>query len=154
MGRRSGPKRAIAATGTYNSIAAQPLPKKNTPKFRRENLTLQCEHCAFRWRYDVLSVHCSAHRSHHKSERYLHSNWMYHKTQPIQWHKQMATTFHPRTHAFLGDENAKSMNNERRAQGLTQAFRQVAKDQRGINRKIAGVGRFSTRWQTKFPYPV
>ena len=122
---------------------------------RRCDLELRCEHCRFLWRYDTLTVWCPAHPGlHNQREVWLQPTWMYNKQQPFQYWKYLTVSRNPRTGMIMGREDAKSMNNERRAAGLTTQTRNLTKQQQGISRAVSHIGTYSTRWKTRFPLPT
>ncbi|KAG8345208.1 hypothetical protein TRVL_03958 [Trypanosoma vivax] len=120
----------------------------------RDDLKLRCEHCRFEWIHDALCVRCPAQPLHGQREMWLQPTWMWGKQQPYQYYKYMPTVRNPRTGMPLAREDSKSMNNERRSQGLTTRTLNIEKERRGISRAVSKIGRFNTRWKTHFPFPT
>jgi hypothetical protein len=155
LGMRTGPRNAyMAVPAATNYDTRLPVTVKDVKRMRRDQLTLDCPMCRFMWDHETLTVHCPSDATHKKREHWLAHDWMWGKQQPTKYYKAMPVTFNPRTHQFMADEAAKSMNNERRGQGLTTRIRNLAKQQRGISGEYCGIGKWSRRWSVHFPYPV
>ncbi|RNF23477.1 hypothetical protein TcG_01472 [Trypanosoma cruzi] len=122
--------------------------------FSRNDLKLQCEYCRFQWVHDTLCVRCPAQPNHNKREMWLQPTWMWGKQQPYQYYKYMPAVRNPRTGMPLAREDASGMNNERRGQGLTTKTLNIEKERRGISRAVSNIGKYNTRWQTRFPFPT
>ena len=162
LGRSRGPKNDQSRT-KFNSLTSpvahhQPITKeggegKEKP-LKRGELQIKCPQCRFEWRQSTLIVFCPRHKNHIQRETWFHPTWMWGKQQPLNYDTRIRMEVNERTGMIMAKENAKSMNNERRAQGLTSYNTRVARDRRGIARRVAGIGGFSNRWSTHFPYPT
>lgn len=141
---------------TTNNMTKLTGPADKHPNLvRRDSLRLRCEHCRFRWVHDTLVVRCPANPSeHNQREMWLQPTWMWGKQQPYQFYKYLPANVNPRTLMPLAREDAKGMNNERRSQGLPTKTRLLQKERRQIARSITGIGVYSQRWKTRFPFPV
>ncbi|CCW65617.1 unnamed protein product [Phytomonas sp. EM1] len=162
LGYTSGPKnrQILLPPNNFDGRATNSMQKlkssspNTTTMVSRDKLKLHCEHCRFFWIHDTLVVKCPAYpNEHNQREIWLQPTWTWGKQQPYQYYKYLPLTVNPRTHMPLAREDAKSMNNERRAQGLTTRTRLLQKERRGISRQITGLGIYSQRWQTRFPFP-
>lgn len=122
---------------------------------RRADLKLQCRYCRFAWRFDSLCVVCPASPEHSRIEANLNHAWMWNVSQadPKTAYKDLLGAFNPRTGLRLGMENAKSKNNERRAQGLTTNTLNKERYVRGVSARYIRMDSFSRRWHVRFPYP-
>jgi hypothetical protein len=120
----------------------------------RNELKLKCSHCRFEWKHETLTVRCHAEATHEQREQWVHPTWMWGLQQPHNYWKYLPATRNPRTGMLLAREQAKSHCNERRAQGLTSKTMRLERERRGISRAVSKIGVFSTRWQTRFPFPT
>ncbi|KEG12620.1 hypothetical protein DQ04_01571030 [Trypanosoma grayi] len=120
----------------------------------RDDLKLRCEYCRFQWIHDTLCVRCPAQPVHNQREMWLQPTWMWGKQQPYHYYKYMPAVRNPRTGMPLAREDASGMNNERRSQGLTTRTLNIEKERRGISRAVCKIGKYNTRWQTRFPFPM
>nr|CCC90289.1 unnamed protein product [Trypanosoma congolense IL3000] len=148
------PRNNLDGRATHTMKKIQGQTKDPQMVMSRDNLKLRCEYCRFEWLHDTLCVRCPAQPSHDQREMWLQSTWMWGKQQPYQYYKYMPAVRNPRTGMPLAREDARSMNNERRAQGLTTCTRNIEKERRGISRAVSNIGRYNTRWKTRFPFPV
>lgn len=140
---------------TVKSIDAVKGNEKRPGYVAREDLKLHCECCRFEWVYDTLTVRCAAHpKVHNQREIWLHPAWMYCRQQPYQYYRFLSLSKNPRTGMLMSRETSKGMNTERRAMGLTSPTRRIEKEKRGISRAVSKIGIYSTRWETRFPFPV
>lgn len=165
MGLRSGPKNAAVLAPINNFDPRQAnniprLPSNGTGQKRlnfvtsRNDLKLKCECCQFQWLFDTLTVRCSAHPTvHNQQEVWLQPTWMYERQQPRNWFHYLNVNRNPRTGQLWSRETSKGMNCERRAMGLTSYMRRVEREKRQIPRQVSGVGTYSNRWKTRFPFP-
>ncbi|CCW69834.1 unnamed protein product [Phytomonas sp. Hart1] len=163
LGYSSGPKnrQILLPPNNFDGRAVNSMRKlkSSTPSqelmVSRDKLKLFCENCRFCWVHDTLTVRCPAHPTeHNQREIWIHPTWTWGRQQPFQYYKYLPLTKNPRTLMPLAREDAKSMNNERRAQGLTTRTRLLQKDKQGIARRITGLGVRNLRWQTRFPFPT
>ncbi len=141
----------------FKSNVIRRLPGPIRPEYlvTRDNLKLKCSHCRFEWSHDTLTVRCLAEPvAHAQREMWIHPTWMWGKQQPFHYWKYLPASRNPRTGMFLAREMAKSKCNERRGQGLTTRTSRLEKEKRGISRAVSKIGGFSTRWQTRFPFPT
>lgn len=129
--------------------------KKRPGYVTRDEMKLHCECCRFEWAYDTLTVRCTAHPTvHNQREIWLQPTWMWNRQQPYKYYQYLPTAKNPRTHQLWAREDAKGMNCERRAVGLTAYSMNVRKQVNGIARSVSNIGNFSSRWQTRFPFPT
>lgn len=161
LGLSSGPKNAHVLLPPNNFDGRQTNSMKHLQGLTRDpslvprdQLVLHCECCKFMWVHDTLVVRCPSQVAHNQREMWLQPTWMWGKQQPFEYHKYLPAVRNPRTGMPLAREAAKGMNNERRAQGLTTRNLNLEKERRGISRAVSNIGQYSTRWQTRFPFPT
>lgn len=154
LGRSSGPHNGnrLRPTSNLRPITYGTKQKDDIQYVHRADLKLQCEHCQFQWLHDTLTVRCPADKEHVQKEAWLHPMWSWGQTQPLNYSKHMPLQTNPRTGMAWAQENAKTKNNERRAQGLYRAARSRGKEQRGISRYVSGIGNYGNRWSVHFPF--
>lgn len=166
-GQKSGPTLPPEALqwNNYNgSTHTLPLHKELSepvkPVQYRDELRLQCKHCHFRWTYDVLHVYCPAVLGHCRREMRMHPVWIWGYQQPLNHTRYVKIPpkygyQDERTGLWFGDERSRRVTNkERRRTGMTTVVMRGQKEARGINWKVAGVGSFSKRWETRWPWPT
>lgn len=165
MGLVSGPKNfdVVMPVNNFdpkqvNNIAKHTSDNNSNKRpgfMQRHEMKLHCECCRFQWLRDTLTVRCSAHpKVHNQQEIWLPPTWMYGRQQPHMYHRYLNMAKNPRTGQLMAREAAKGMNTERRAMGLTTYSMNMAKESRQISRAVSGIGTYSTRWQTRFPFPT
>lgn len=162
LGLSSGPKNRdlfarrnnFDGAATVKSLEISKGNEKRPGYVSRNELKLHCECCRFEWVFDTLTVQCVAHpKVHNQREIWLQPTWMHCRQQPYQYYKFLTLSKNPRTEMLMARETSKGMNTERRAMGLTSPTRRMQKEKRGIARQISNIGIYSTRWQTRFPFP-
>lgn len=157
LGRKSGPEGQLFPFSNIAPITERPpMPRKDGAiKFvSRNDLQLMCRHCRFEWRHDALSVRCPLDPEHQQRETWLPPDWTWGSTQPLNYNRYYPHPQNHRTGQWWGPENAKSNNNERRAQGITRLWKTQQREQRGMARSVSKIGSFGTQWKTYFPFPT
>jgi hypothetical protein len=156
FGRKTGPLNNYEQRGLRNNYMTRlvDIPERKTvTQVSRHRLKLECPLCEFRWDFETLTVQCPGVKEHNQREKWLSPFWLYKRDQPYKYYKYMPVTFNPRTHQFMADGFSRSNNNERRSQGLTGRVRCMQRESTGIPTYISGIGSYSTKWETHFPYP-
>jgi hypothetical protein len=165
LGLKSGPKNfdVLMPINNFDPKQVNNIPKHGSsnnsnkrPGFmQRHEMKLKCDCCRFQWLRDTLTIRCSAHpHVHNQQEIWLEPTWTYHKQQPKNYHRYLNMSKNPRTGMLMAREEAKGMNTERRAMGLTTYAMNMARETRRLSRAVSKLGRYGNRWQTRFPFPA